>query len=187
MKTSLIVLSLLIATISSAYDRKKAVAYAYQYVHDANHKCGSGSYKCTPYGYFGSEQCNYKSQGGDCANFVSQCLIAGGHSKLTKGVCRGNEFCGAEVGAWELSTCLPESYGYKYKCGLHLAPPKYIEQGDVLVYFSNAGCTGSAHAVLVTKVSGSSVKVTCHSSEQKDVNYNYLKDTKPYYKWIHIN
>ena len=188
MKTSLIVLSLLIATISSAYDRKKAVAYAYQYVHGANHKCGSGSYKCTPYGYFGSEQCNYKSQGGDCANFVSQCLIAGGHEKLVRGVCGGRQFCGAEPRAQRLATCLPENYWCKSECAKLLAPPSYIKPGDVLVYFKDAGCSGKdAHAALVTKVSGSSVKVTCHSSEQKDVNYNYLKDTKPYYKWIHIN
>ena len=184
MKTSFIVLSLLIATIS-AYNRNDAVNYAYKYVHSANHNCATSYSTCSPYGYYGSEQCNYPSQGGDCANFVSQCLIAGGHEKLTKGECRGNQFCGAEVGAWELATCLPESYGYKSECGLHLAPPSYIQPGDVLVYFSKAGCSGKAHAVLVTKVSGGRAKITCHSSEQKDVDYDYQKNSKPYYKWIH--
>ena len=182
MKTSLIVLSLLIATIS-AYNRNAAVKYAYQYVHGVNHKCGSGSYICSPYCYFGDEHCNYQSQGGDCANFVSQCLIAGGHSKLTKGVCRGNEFCGAEPGAGKLATCLVNNYGWKVECGHLMKPPTYIKPGDVLVYCSS--CSREEHAVLVTKASGGNVKITCHSSEQKDVNYNYLKGTYPYYKWIH--
>ena len=186
MKTSFLILSLLVAA-TTAYDRSAAISYAYKYVHTPNHKCGSGAYSCTPYGYFGGERCGYTSQGGDCANFVSQCLIAGGHPKLTKGGCRGSEFCGAEVGAWELSTCLPKGYGYKSQCGYRLAPPSFIKAGDVLVYFSSSGCSGKAHAVLVTKVSGSSAKITCHSSEQKDVSYDYQKDSKPYYKWIHID
>ena len=184
MKTSFLILSLLIVA-TTAYDRNAAVTYAYKYVHSPNHKCGTGAYKCSPYGYFGGERCGYTSQGGDCANFVSQCLIAGGHPKLTKGGCRGSEFCGAEVGAAKLSNCLPSSYGWTAKCGYRLAPPADIKAGDVLVYFSGKNCSGEAHAVLVTKVSGGRAKITCHSSEQKDVDYDYQKNSKPYYKWIH--
>ena len=184
MKSSLIILSLLIIAIS-CYNRAAAVNYAYQYVFGANHKCGSGAWSCTPYGYFGGERCGYASQGGDCANFVSQCLIAGGHSKLAAGVCRN--ICGAEIGALKLSTCLASNYGWTATCGRLLKPPSNIQPGDVLVYFGSAGCTGSAHATLVTQVGGGTAKVTCHSNSKKDVDYTYLAGSKPYYKWLHKN
>jgi hypothetical protein len=49
----------------------------------------------------------------DCANFVSQILLAGGHEKFSKSPCRGGiGFNGAEPGATKLFTCLTESYGY---------------------------------------------------------------------------
>ena len=116
----------------AAYDRSAAVSYAYAHVHSPNHKCGSGAWKCAPYCYFGSERCGYPGEGGDCANFVSQCLIAGGHSKLTAGVCRGSEFCGAEPGAAKLANCLVTNYGWKGTCGYHQTPPKNIKVGDVI-------------------------------------------------------
>ena len=42
-----------------------------------NHKCSGKYTDCNPYSYFGGEHCSYGSHGGDCANFVSQCLISG--------------------------------------------------------------------------------------------------------------
>ena len=183
MKSSLIILSLLIIAIS-CYNRNAAVNYAYQYVFGANHKC-NGVWTCSPYAYFGSESCGYAGEGGDCANFVSQCLIAGGHPALKGGQCRG--ICNAEPGAWRLSVCLPENFGWTATCGYRKAPPSNIQPGDVLVYFSGANCSGSAHATLVTKVGGGTAKVTCHSSNRKDVDYTYLASSKPYYKWIHKN
>ena len=91
---SLLFLSLLI--LSFTYDRDAAVNYAYQYAKTPNHKCGN-YLKCTPASYFGREACGYESHGGDCANFVSQCLVlGGGHEKLNGGSpCRGYP-CGFE-------------------------------------------------------------------------------------------
>ena len=184
MKSSHIILSLLILSVS-CYDRNAAVNYAYQFAYSVNHKC-DGAWSCSPYAYFGSEHCNYAGEGGDCANFVSQCLIAGGHPALNKGQCRG--ICNAEPGAWRLSVCLPENFGWTATCGKYMAPPSYIQPGDVLVYFPDSGCSASnAHAVLVTQVGGGTAKITCHSSQQKDVDYTYMAGSKPYYKWIHFN
>ena len=56
------------------------------------------------------------------------------------------------------------------------------KKGDVLVYHEG-GCSGSAHAVLVT-VGGSNAKITCHSSIQVDAAYTYMT-SKPYYQWLH--
>lgn len=50
------------------YNRTNAVTHA--------HNC------CNPYTY-SSSYCNYNPCGGDCANFVSQCLRAGGHPPST--------------------------------------------------------------------------------------------------------
>ena len=69
-----LILIILISYTTSSYNRRKAVNYAFKYLKSPNHKCGSGAYSCTPYGYFGKNACGYKGEGGDCANFVSQCL-----------------------------------------------------------------------------------------------------------------
>lgn len=185
MKSLIITLSLLFGLSLAAYNRQAAVNYAYQYVHSPNHQCGSGTWSCTPYCYCGGERCGYSSVGGDCANFVSQCLIAAGHPKLTEGECRGKQYCGAEVGAWELSQCLVHNYGWKGTCGYHQTPPSNIAVGDVLVYFSGKGCSGKAHATIVTKIDNGIPKISCHTYEKKDEPYTYLADSKPYYYWIH--
>ena len=51
------------------YNPQKAVAYARQYTCNHGYPCGC-SYNPAYY--------NYNPDGGDCANFVSQCLVAGG-------------------------------------------------------------------------------------------------------------
>ena len=169
-----------------AYDRNGAVNYAYQYARTPNHQCGN-YIKCTPCSYWGSEACGYQSQGGDCANFVSQCLVkGGGHSKLSGGApCRGYPCGFEEPGAWELGQCL-KSKGWTSTCGYHQAPPSNIQAGDVLIYHSGGCDNYSAHAVLVTK-GGSSPKITCHSSVKVDASYDYMANSKPYYQWLHYN
>ena len=186
MKTLLIIVFSLI-TIIFTYDRERAVKYAYQYVHGANHKCGSGSFVCAPYAYYGDERCGYQNNGGDDTNFVGQCLYAGNHPKLTRGQCsHARTFCGVEPVTAHISSCLPNEYGWISTCGYLLPPPSNIKPGDIIIYFSEPGCKGKAHSALVTKVEKEDVKVTCHSSEQKDVGYSYLKGSLPYYQWLHF-
>ena len=84
----------------SIYLRDDAVQYAKDYYNTIQHKCGNNANdfnKCTPFAYFGNEFCDYEHHDGDCANFVSQCLVFGGaHENLTGTAnCRG-EPCGFE-------------------------------------------------------------------------------------------
>ena len=134
------------------------------------------------------EHCGYPGDGGDCANFVSQCLVkGGGHPNLSGGrdICRGYPCGFEEPGAKKLADCLV-SRGWTSKCGKLMKPPDYIKEGDVLVYHSGSCDNFSAHAVLVTK-GGSNALITCHSNEKLDVSYTYMSNSKPYYQWIHFN
>ena len=179
----ILIISLLLIYTIEGYSREGAVRYARENVHNPNHDCKTGHEECTPYAYYGSEHCDYKSHGGNCANFVSQCLVkGGGHPILKGGGCRGYPCGFEEVGANELGECLKER-GWKSKCGHLLEPPSYIKAGDVLIYHKN-DCTGPAHAVLITE-GGAYPKITCHSKEHLDQTYRYMSNEKPYYQWLH--
>ena len=180
-------LTLLLCILSVyTYNRNGAVSYAKKYAHTPNHKCGKDHLACTPCAYFGKEACGYTGHGGDCANFVSQCLVlGGGHSKLNGGLpCRGYPCGFEEPGANNLANCLKKK-GWTSSCGYKMAPPSNIQAGDVLVYYAGKDCSGYAHAVLVT-VGGSNAKITCHSSVKVDAAYTYMTE-KPYYRWLHYN
>ena len=181
----------------SSYDRQAAYNYAMQWWNSCNHFCSGSWNECSPYRYYGWEYgcCDgaYSSHGGDCANFVSQCLIAGGHPYLTGEpdckypdgtlCCRGD--CGkAEVGAKRLGDCLVAK-GWERTCGYHASPPSNIDVGDVLIYHTDSCDDWSAHATIVTYVSGSDVKITCHSENRKNEPYTYLSTLRPYYEWLH--
>ena len=185
MKSQLICISLLlcISFSLSAYSRKEAVKYAKNYALSLNHKCGNYM-SCTPASYWGTEHCGYKNLDGDCANFVSQCLVLGGkHSYLKGGSCRGYPCGFEEIGAKRLGDCLKEK-GWKSTCGYLLKPPSNIKEGDVLIYHKNNCDSFSAHAVFVTQ-GGSNAKIACHSNKQLDVSYTYMGTSMPYYQWIH--
>ncbi len=174
-------------TPSGDYSRSGAVAYAKKYVHTVNHQCGNDHLACSPASYFGNEHCGYPGAGGDCANFVSQCLVLGGnHSKLKNNQnCRGYPCGFEEPGAKRLGDCLQDK-GWTSQCGYLLKPPSNIKAGDVLIYHASSCSDFNAHAVIVTE-GGSSPKITCHSNEQLDVSYTYMANTKPYYQWLHFN
>lgn len=166
------------------FSRNDAVQYARNHVHKINHVCGTYT-ACTPCSYFGNEHCGYGNEGGgDCANFVSQCLVlGGGHPKLVGGSCRGYPCGFEEVGAKRLADCLEEK-GWTSTCGYLRKPPDNIKVGDVLIY-SSEKCGGwDAHATIVT-TAGSSPKISCHSNEQLDVDYTYISNSKPYFNWLH--
>ena len=187
MKRLLICIALLIcfSFIMSAYSRENAVAYAEKYAKGKNHKCGTYS-SCSPASYWGSEHCGYPSHGGDCANFVSQCLVlGGGHPKLKGGSCRGYPCGFEEIGAARLGTCLKEK-GWTSTCGKLQKPPKNIKAGDVLIYHKGGCGSGDAHAVFVTK-GGTTPKIACHSNIKLNVAYTYMGNSKPFYQWLHYN
>ena len=183
-----VVILLLLIALSVSYDREAAVAYAYKHVHNINHKCGS-PWRCTPWGYLGKEHCGYKGEGGDCANFVSQCILAGGAEPMNErigGVCRGTPCGKEEPGARKLGDCLTKIKGHKSECGRGMAPPSWVQKGDVIIYHAGS-CSGRiSHAALVTKVEGGVAYVTAHSREHKDIKYTYIS-AKPYYQWISMD
>ena len=181
-----IILCFALIALALAYDRSGAVSYANKYVRNINHRCGT-PLSCTPCAYFGNEHCGYAGEGGDCANFVSQCLVkGGGHPSLSgrTDYCRGYPCGFEEPGAQKLSQCL-QYKGWRSTCGRLMAPPSNIKAGDVLIYHRTSCTDFSAHAVIVTQ-GESSAKISCHSSTQVNVPYTYMTD-KPYYEWLHYN
>eukprot|EP01105_Mastigella_eilhardi_P024684 TRINITY_DN647_c0_g1_i3.p1 TRINITY_DN647_c0_g1~~TRINITY_DN647_c0_g1_i3.p1 ORF type:complete len:201 (+),score=47.58 TRINITY_DN647_c0_g1_i3:45-605(+) len=183
MKWALVLLVL--ASVAHAYDKSAAVSYAAKWWNSANHDCSSTYSACTPWSYWGGEECGYSSQGGDCANFVSQCLLAGGHAALTKSPCRGYPCGKEEVGASNLGNCLKQNYGWQSTCGKKQAPPSTIVPGDVVIFRGSSCSDTEAHATIVTKVDGSNVYVTCHSTEHHDYLYTNYGSEFSYYQWLH--
>ena len=179
----ILIYSLLIIALTE-YSRDDAVEYALENYNELNHTCGIYS-ECTPFAYYGNEFCGYPSREGegDCANFVSQCLVYGGGHEPLKGseACRG--FCGfAEIGAKKLGDCL-KTKGLNSTCGEFMKPPSYIKPGDVLIYH-NGGCDYSdSHAVIITSIEPS-VTITGRSILQINEPYSY-NQKQTYYQWLH--
>ena len=178
-----ILIALLLTLSVYTYDRSAVKAYAKKYWNSLNHDCSKSYTSCSPWSYWGSEHCGYESHGGDCANFVSQCLLAGGHPKLKGGACRGYPCGKEEVGARNLGVCLRETFGWKRTCGYKQAPPSGVQPGDVIIYHKGSCTDYSAHAVVVVE-GGSSPKIACHSSMKWGASYTYLSGSKPYYEWL---
>jgi len=178
------IILLSIPSLSNAYDRQAAYDYANLWYSSGNHTCGN-YIDCTPWSYWGWEICSYPSHGGDCANFVSQSLIAGEHPYLNTGdPCRGYPCGKEEIGAKRLGDCLV-SKGWERTCGYLAPPPSDIKIGDVLIYHQGSCNDWTAHATIVMYVSGSDVRIACHSANQWNKPYTYLSASHPYYEWLH--
>ena len=182
MKT-FILISLVSFLCISAYDREAARAYAEKYWNGLNHDCNSAYIDCTPYSYWGSEHCGYVDQGGDCANFVAQAVLAGGHPNMIGGDCRAWP-CGVEeIGALRLALCLGNQFGWKRYCGYLMPPPAGTKKGDVIIYHQTSCEDWSAHAVIVVE-GGADAKIACHSNMRYGAHYSYIADSKPYFEWV---
>jgi len=171
---------------AGAYDRNAAMAYADRWWNSTNHDCKTSYTSCSPWSYFGGESCGQSSKGGDCANFVSQCLIAGGHQPLTKAPCRGYPCGKEEVGAKNLGACLAANYGWKSTCGAHEPKPADIVAGDVIIFHKSSCTDTEAHAVLVTKVDADKVYITCHSNDSKNRPVADYASEFGFYQWLHM-
>lgn len=181
MKFSAIFCALLFFALAvSAYDRNAAVAYAKKWWNGANHNMNTAYTSCSPYSW-------WDQHGGDCANFVSQCLVAGGHKYLNQGgSCRGYPCGKEEIGAKNLGDCLHGTHGWTRTCGYHQAPPPGIKPGDVLIYHSGSCSSYDAHATIVVS-GGSTPTIACHSNPHYGVAYTYMAGSKPYYEWLQKN
>ncbi len=149
----LLVLAVAVTTIpcvaeSQGYDRAAAVAYAGAWCSGRN-----------------PAYCDYGPSGGDCANFVSQALIAGG-------IGLGGPGCGGTIpGGGELSDRLRE-LGWESSYGCLHDPPANIRPGDVIQFYGDCeryvpGSTSHCnmgHSVIVVTIDGSSgVNIGCGS------------------------
>eukprot|EP01116_Phalansterium_solitarium_P002461 TRINITY_DN12509_c0_g1_i1.p1 TRINITY_DN12509_c0_g1~~TRINITY_DN12509_c0_g1_i1.p1 ORF type:complete len:193 (-),score=31.31 TRINITY_DN12509_c0_g1_i1:104-682(-) len=176
------------ATLASAnYVPSGALAYAAKWWNTANHQCSSEYDACTPWSYWGEESCGYQSHGGDCANFVSQSLIAGGHPYLNQGFpCRGYPCGKEEVGAKNLGDCLSQVHHWNRTCGYMAPPPSFITEGDVLILHAASCEDEEAHATIITDVQPGWVGITCHSNDRQNASYAVFKSEFNYFEWLHF-
>ena len=177
-----------VALTANAYDRDAVLLYAKTFWNNPNHSCESTYIECTPWSYWGQEACGYPSHGGDCANFVSQCVLAGGESDLNNepnGICRGYPCEREEIGADKLSQCLVTYHGWQEAgSGDTLVPPPSIVPGDVLIYCNSTQY--GTHAVVVVSAGNGKAAIACHSTAHYDISYDYMKDPEHrYYRWLH--
>lgn len=132
------------------YSRTGAVAYAKNHaINNINHECGN-YLSCTPCSYFGSEHCGYPTEnGGDCANFVSQCLTAGG---LNLGGCAGKDNKGMIPGVSNLMNCLGAK-GWKVNSKSFRAGHPFFKKNR-------------SHAMLAGEVNGNTIQVYGHTNDR---------------------
>ena len=116
------------------------------------------------YDGYNSQYNNYNGQGGDCANFVSQCLIAGGQS--LSGCETDNKGCVPSVN--NLKNCLTKK-GWKSSANV---PPGF-KAGYPVIF--------SGHATIASSVNGKTVLVACHSKPHYDSPVDWYGTPTYYY------
>jgi hypothetical protein len=143
------IILLFLIGLTFSYDRSAAISYAKKYWQNYNPKYA-----------------NYKDQGGDCANFVSQCMIAGGFSFSSCSVSwRDSHGCLPRVR--DLKSCL-EQKGWKHSS----SKPAAFKAGYPMFAKSHS------HAMLATTVDGSTVKFAAHTTNYYD---HKLSESVDYY------
>ena len=142
----ILLFSLLIG-LTLSYDAAAAVSYAKKW-----------------YNSYNSQYLNYNDQGGDCANFVSQCLIAGGQS--LKG-CE-TDTKGSVPSVNNLKNCLTKK-NWKSSSSV---PPGF-KAGYPVIF--------PGHATIASSVSGKTVLVACHSKPHYDSPVDWYGTPTYYY------
>ena len=131
-----IVLILLVG-ISLSYNPGAAVSYAHQYCQKYNKNYN-----------------NYKNSGGDCANFVSQCMHNGGQNFAG---CSGVDGKGMIPGVTNLKNCLG-SRGWRYSG----SKPAGSQAGYPIF------AKGYSHAMLATGFDGNKIIYCGHTRDRCD-------------------
>ena len=132
-----ILLFFLIIGLSLSYDRKAAVEYAKKYWKDYN-----------------KDYINYADIGGDCANFVSQCMIAGGFN-----------FYGCSVTLRDSKASLPrvkDIYTCLLQKGWHHSktlPPSF--KAGYPVFLDDL-----SHIMIASSVNEGKVKISGHTNDR---------------------
>ena len=142
------------------YNRQAAIAYAHKWAFGRNPKYG-----------------DFSEMGGDCSNFISQCLVGGGAvMNETKDIGWFYHSMHSRAAGW---TAVP--YLYKFLVNnrgrgpfAHEIPPGETEPGDI-VQLKFAGKEDYSHSLLV--VSAAPLRVACHSfdSDNRPLDtYSYV-------------
>ena len=143
------ILFCLLLGITLCYNANNAISYARRY-------CGN----------YNPSYANYRNMGGDCANFVSQCLKAGGLDLSGCNVSWRDNF-GCLPRVVDLQSCLSQ-LGWKQSTGL----PGGFRAGYPF-FIPNT------HAMIATGVSGSTITYCGHTRDRCDAtmgapgNYYY--------------
>ena len=174
----------ILPSCAALYNRTLAVANALLHYDAPQHNCSDAYTACSIWSYWGEEVCGYPSHGGDCANFLSQNLLAGGHEDLVKAPCRGFPCGREEVGAQKLGACLAANYGWTSHCGAHAAPPAGLQPGDALIFHATSCTDTEAHATLVVDVRPGRVGVAAHSSAVFNKSVDEYASEFGYYDWL---
>ena len=136
------ILFILSICISLCYNPDAAVAYAREYCQ-----------------HYNSNYASYADSGGDCANFVSQCLIAGGQSLDG---CANVRKYGIIAGVTSLKNCL-ESRGWKTS----LTKPPQFRPGYPMAR------KDLKHIVMATSVNGNTITYCGHTKDVCDRTLDY--------------
>ena len=144
------IIIILLLGISLSYNPTAAISYAHRYCNKYNPK-----YK------------NYKNSGCDCANFVSQCMTAGG---LDLSECSGKDEKGMIPVIANLKTCLTQK---KWK---HSSSRPAIFKAGYPIFMKV-----NSHAMLATGFSDGNIIYCSHGGDRCDgkimassVEYYYL-------------
>ena len=137
-----ILFSILIA-FALSYNPSNAVAYALKYCKNYN-----------------NQYPNYRNMGGDCANFVSQCLIAGG---MNFSGCQNVKSSGVIAGVTSLKNCL-------LKKGWHLSTtkPSSFKAGYPMVK------PDYSHTIIATEIKSGTIYYSGHTNDvcNKQLGYS---------------
>ena len=134
-----IILLVLIGLASLAYNPSAAVSYARKYCKNYN-----------------PQYSNYASVGGDCAHFVSQCMIAGGMNFRTCSVSWIDNY-GCLPRVSDLKSCLQQK-GWKHST----SRPSNFKAGYPIFL------TSGSHAMLATGIQENGVYYCAHTNDRCD-------------------
>ncbi len=164
------------------YNRNKARDYAYKWFDGFNPKFP-----------------NFDNKGGDCANFVSQCLNAGGYPMRYKDISFLPWYCKKKLFGWECSPSWSRTTSqynnFKFSC--IIAEYKIKNKSDLIKYSRNL-CVGDIayfdwnsngkvdHATLITKVALKDLYFTAHSIKRKNRSIKITLDGKMTVYVVHI-
>ena len=191
-----VMLFFLTSGLYATYNRQQAVRYANKWVDPTEQtKLRNNSYKIgddSEYPFI-----DHDKNGGDCANFVSQCLIAG-TSNLLAGI---NDTRHSIPFCDNLHSFLIENnratitafHFTDYQDGTR--PPQNIAPGDVVIvgdYPYDEGDDPWRHACIVVEVKqNGEILLNCHNNDRYKRNYTWWfgggSAQFPYIQFYHIN